>query len=513
MTRRLWASVVFVGALVGVAVAGLVVGVRPVLGLDLEGGVSVILSAPEGTPREVMDRALESIRNRVDAFGVAEPQIFVTGTNIEVQLPGLARGSIVQRGGRFCVVSSAGKDLGCRETREQAQVLLQETGQERLLQLIGTTARLEQRQVLEVIPEGDPGFQETEVTCPSVLERESPRCSFQGLADKEVVYLDEEGTTKYRLGPVEVTGDAIRKATAVFRTASQTSIQAGWVVEFELTGAGSRTFAEVTTRLVKEPDPKNRLAIVLDRRVISAPRVQSAITGGVGEITGSFTEEEAKDLATVLNAGALPVELAKEQVVTVSPTLGAASLRQGLVAGLAGLALLAVYLLFYYRLLGAVTWVGLTAWAALAVGLVSLLGRTAGYSLTLAGVAGLVVSIGIAADSYIVFYERLKDEVRHGKAVRAAVVPAFQRSFRTILTADFVTVLAAVILYVVAVSSVRGFALTLGLATALDLFTVYFLKRPLVFLIARSPRLTNLRGFGLVSGVAAEPLPVEGGGR
>jgi preprotein translocase subunit SecD len=172
-----------------------------------------------------------------------------------------------------------------------------------------------------------------------------------------------------------------------------------------------------------------------------------------------------------------------------------------------------LYLAFYYRLLGLVTWLGMAIWAVLAVGLVSLLGRTVGYALTLAGVAGLVVSIGITADSYIVFYERLKDEVRHGKTLRASVVPAFNRAWRTIIAANTVTIIAAAVLYLLAVGSVRGFALTLGLATALDMFVVYFFKRPTVFLIARSPLLSNLRGMGLRSGIAADPVPVVGGER
>ncbi len=692
-TRGLWLSLAFVLAVAGAGLGAMLGGVRPVLGLDLEGGVSVILSAPPGTPRDVMERALENIRERVDAFGVAEPQIFLTGNNIEVQLPGLARGRIEQRsteqwclvgqgdagfgcaeteeearaalralrvetrpaevclvsargeeldcfGSRaeagaaldgiqvgpppspsagegaspspvpegsscvvgalgkvyrcfdaredarafldgitvqphgerscvvlgsaaatpspaaspepspspapalssryapsplpcagspedaeaalsaihvqrfdreFCVVSSAGRTLGCRLSRDEAEVLEQATGQERLLQLIGTTARLEQRQVLDVLAPGSPGYEETPVDCATEVERATPECSFSALQDEEVVFLGQDGETKYVLGPVLVRGDMIDRAVARFATATQTNIQTGWEVDFRLTGEGARVFADVTTRLVSEPPPKNQLAIVLDRVVISAPRVQSPITNGEGVITGDFSEREAKDLATVLNAGALPVELTRQQVVTVSPTLGRESLRQGLVAGLGGIVLLALYLAFYYRLLGIVTWVGMAVWAILALSLVSVLGRTAGYSLTLAGVAGLVVSLGITADSYIVFYERLKDEVRHGKTPRAAVVPAFGRSFRTILTADFVTLLAAAILYVVAVSSVRGFALTLGLSTMLDVFVVYFLKRPLVFLIARNPRLSELRGSGLASGVAAEPAP--GGSR
>jgi preprotein translocase subunit SecD len=255
---------------------------------------------------------------------------------------------------------------------------------------------------------------------------------------------------------------------------------------------------------VGAPPPTDQIAIIVDQVVISSPTVQSAITGGSGEITGNFSEQEAKDLATQLNAGALPVELTRQSVRTVSPTLGEESLRQGIIAGIAGLVLLFVYLLFYYRLLGVVAWFGMTIWAVLAVALISIAGEQVGYALSLAGVAGLVISLGVTADSYIVFFERLKDEVRSGKSARAAVQPAFARAYKTIVAADIVAGLAAVVLYLTAVSSVRGFALTLGVATLLDLFVVYFFKRPTVFLIAKNEKLVNLRGFGLTSGVAAE---------
>ena len=650
-TRGLWISILFVLGLVAAAGAGFATGTRPVLGLDLEGGVSVILAAPQGTPADVMARALENIRHRVDAFGVAEPQIFLTGTTIEVQLPGLAQGTIRQRnqtryclvgkerksfgcfetqdeaaavleavtvstdeesclvgsggdrlacygaqaeadaaleavtvqrqeGGfcllgasgeafgcfdakgdadaekealsvesqvtracllgegdralgcfttegeadatlsaisvseertQFCVISSEGRSLGCVLTLADAEARQQATGQERLLQLIGTTARLEQRQVLQVIAEGDPTFEATPVTCPGGTQTIQEGCTFTDLEDQSVVFTSEDGKLKYRLSPVEITGDAIRRATAVLDTGSQGSIGQGWMVSFELTSDGSKTFGDLTTRLVGQ-----QLAIVLDQEVISAPTIQEAITGGSGQITGSFSEREAKDLATVLNAGALPVQLSKQQVVTVSPTLGRESLHEGLVAGLVGLGALAIYLLFYYRLLGIVAWLGMSIWAVLAFGLVSLAGRAVDYTLTLAGVAGLVISLGVTADSYIVFFERLKDEVRHGKTPRSAVAPAFARAYKTIIAADVVTGLAAIVLYVTAISSVRGFALTLGVATGLDLFVVYFFKRPTVFLISRSERLVNLRGFGLSSGVAASPalpVPVEGPAR
>ena len=658
-SRNLWLSVAFIGVLVAGSVAAFVAGIRPLLGLDLEGGVSVVLAAPDGTPKAVMERALENIRNRVDAFGVGEPLLFLSGNTIEVQLPGLARGSIQERpkeqfcmegdGGsvyrcfptqseaatelgatsvkpvlnsvclsglaefdtapqcfgsrkdadtairgitvskqnaqwclattglatapcfdskdkanaalagigtsvsqsycvqgskeetlstdagsacfpdeaqaqkllsaisvqhetrEFCVVSSAGKGLGCFLTRDAAAAQLQQTGQERLLQVIGTTARLEQREVLQVIAPGTAEFDSTPVTCGTATEQGTAACSFEALKDQTVVFMGQEGD-KYRLGPVEITGDLIRRATAVYGTGSQNGGLPGWQIDFSTTSAGSQTFSDVTTRLKGK-----QLAIVVDDVVISAPTVQGVISTN-GVITGSFTKARAQDLATQLNSGALPVNLKKEQVETVSPTLGRQSLHQGLVAGVVGLVLLALYLLFYYRLLGLVAWAGMTIWAVLAFALVSIAGRAFGYALTLAGVAGLVISLGITADSYIVFFERLKDEVRHGKSPRAAVQPAFKRAYRTIVAADIVTALAAIILYITAISSVRGFALTLGVATLLDLFVVYFFKRPTVFLIARNERLVNLHGFGLTSGVAAEPLrdelvPVAGGSK
>jgi preprotein translocase subunit SecD len=659
-SRGLWISVLFVGVLVTASLVGFATDtLKPTLGLDLEGGVSVILSAPDGTPRSVMDRALENIRNRVDAFGVGEPEIFLSGTTIEVQIPGLAKGTIDERartqhclfgadgeslgcfaeepqatealGGievrerisrvclssealdvsdvcfgsedeaqqavdgaevkkqssgedrgrfcvqdpagatygcfdekqqaddakagltsvatslfclvgssgelslpcfpsedeatasldgvgveertrEFCVISSAGQNLGCFLSRDAAQVKLQETGQERLLELIGQTARLEQRQVLQVLVQGDPAYAAQQLTCDDDPATPVGACpsSPDALAGRDVWFLHQDDQTKYHLGEVLLTGDRIRRATAQFQGATQTSLGSGWQVAFDLTDEGAGVFGDVTTELVG-----SQLAIVLDNVVISAPTIESPITNGSGVITGSFNERSAEDLATVLSSGALPVELTKQQVLTVSPTLGEESLRQGIAAGIAGLVLLFVYLLFYYRLLGVVAWLGMSMWAVLALALVSLAGEAFGYALTLAGVAGLVISLGVTADSYIVFFERLKDEVRGGKSARSAVQPAFRRAYRTIVAADVVTGIAAVVLYLTAVSSVRGFALTLGVATLLDLFVVYFFKRPTVFLIARSRRLVGLRGFGLSSGVAADPdpapAPVAGG--
>jgi preprotein translocase subunit SecD len=467
------ASVVFVLLLVGAAVSGFVfMNLKPLLGLDLVGGVSVTLTAPEGTASDVIDKTLEVIRNRVDAFGVGEPDITRQGElNVQVQIPEF-------------------EDVG------------QGAQQQRLLDLIGKTARLEYRLVREVIDPSNPTYETTKVT------PDDPE-------DKVVVFTGTEGgemPLKYRLGKVLMTGDVLTRAQASFLdpVSAGGGSTAGWRITFELNAQGTERFAQITRK-----NQQKQLAIVLDRRVESAPTIQSEIPDGKGEITGDFTEREAKDLALVLRTGALPVELSPSEVRTVSPTLGRESLRQGLLAGIVGLIGLCLYLAFYYRLLGVVTWLGMAIWSVLALALVSLLGRTAGYSLTLAGVAGIVISLGITADSYIVFYERLKDEVRHGKSLRAAVVPAFRRAWRTIVAADVVTIVAAVVLYLLAIGSVKGFALTLGLSTLLDMFVVYFFKRPTVFLIAQSTRLSEMKGMGLLSGVAATPAlePVRGGSR
>jgi preprotein translocase subunit SecD len=422
---------------------------------------------------------------------------------------------VVDETTEYCVVSSDQQSLGCFLDQAKAQVELQRTGQGELLRIIGTTARLEEREVLSSVAPNDPSYAQLQVTCDNdPATTDIPDCPAKPdeLAGKTVVFLGEDGT-KYQLSEVKLEGDRIASARAVYRAPSQGSVTAGWVVDFTLTGEGAKEFGDLTTALVGR-----QLAIVLDSTVISAPTIQGAITGGTGQITGNFTEDRAKSLAAVLQAGALPVELERQQVQTVSPTLGKESLDQGIKAAVVGLVALLLYLLFYYRLLGVVAWFGMSIWAILAIALVSLAGDWFGYSLTLAGVAGLVISLGVTADSYIVFFERLKDEVRHGRSPRAAVQPAFKRAYKTIVAADIVTGLAAAILYVTAVSQVRGFALTLGVATALDLFVVWFFKRPTVFLIARSDRLVKMRGFGLTSGVAgdaevadAAPVPVSGG--
>lgn len=429
--------------------AVLFAGASPRLGLDLEGGTSVILTAAseEGVEPDVLEQTAEIIRRRIDALGVAEPEVSVAGTNnILVQLPGV-------------------------EDEEKA------------LQLIGSTAQLTFRQVEAVIG-------------PEVPAKKRPRVTpeeGQEVNDEEVVYpsgIEGETDTLYRLKPAALTGDAITRAEAT----PPGTTGGGWSVSLRMNRDGAERWQKFTSRLACLRDRGDRVrsqvAIVLDGVVESAAGMKDPAEAGPDEgvecgkgIAGGETsiesenQTEAKNLALVLRTGALPLTLEQSEVNKVSPTLGRDSLEAGVAAGALGLALVMIYMVLYYRGLGLVVWLGLAVFSATLFAFLSLLGETAGLSLSLAGVAGIIVSIGVTADSYIVAFERLKDEVRSGKSLRAAVDRGMARAFRTILVADFVTGSAAAILFWLAVGPVKGFALTLGISTLIDIFVAFFFTR------------------------------------
>ena len=447
---------------------------RPRLGLDLEGGVSVILTArAEGAPREdVMQKTVEIIRQRIDELGVAEAEVTIGGTdNILIQLPGV-------------------------EDEQEA------------LETIGSTAQLTFRQVKRIIPPTAP-----ERRRPPVTEERGPEVS-----DEEVVYpgADEDASTLYVLEPARLTGDVVERAEAV-----PDPVTAGsWSVSIEMSGEGAEEWAAFTSELACLRDEgeriKSQVAIVLDGRVESAAGMQDPATSATGGVEcgrgipdgqtqiDTASRGEARALALVLRTGALPLTLEQSEVQKISPSLGRDSLDAGLRAGFIGLALVMLYVLIYYRALGLVIWVGLALFAATNYTIVSLLGAEAGLALSLAGIAGFIISVGVTADSYIVAFERLKDEVRAGKSVRAAVDRGMTRAFRTILIADFVTASAAIILFLLAVGPVRGFALTLGLATLVDVLIFYFYTRPAVTLLSRSKTFGSGRVIGMRHALGAE---------
>jgi len=453
----------------GSAAAVAVAGWAPRQGLDLSGGISIILRATgEGADNpEVLDKTVEIIRQRTDELGVADAEVSRAGTsNILVQLPGLKN-------------------------------------ENEALELIGTTAQLTFRQVKEMIP---PTAKEKNI--PEVTELEDTSVN-----EEEVVYPSaqpgEEGVL-YRLEPARLTGEIITRAEAV----PDPTTGANWSVTLDMDEEGSREWAEFTKELAclrdKGETVTSQVAIVLDGEVASAAGMQDpasapdgqgvtcqeGITGGQTSITVG-SEAEAKNLALVLKTGALPITLEQDQVQKVSPTLGEDSLNAGYLAGGIGITLVMLYMLIYYRALALVVWLGLALFSAITYVTMAVLGETAGLSLSLAGIAGIIVSVGVTADSYIVAFERVKDEAHTGKTVRAAASKGMERAFKTILVADTVTGAAAIILFLLAVGPVRGFALTLGIATIIDVLVAYFFTRSAVNLLANSKRFTGDRFFGI----------------
>ena len=319
----------------------------------------------------------------------------------------------------------------------------------------------------------------------------------------------DANSAKLLMGPVALGGTDVASAQAQLAQTGQGGVTTGeWVTALNFSGRGGDKFEELTGKAAcnQVGDVKRQIAITLDAVVINSPPVAESIqcdqgiSGGQAEITGQ-TQAEAENLAPLISSGALPLKLDPQTRTTVSATLGADSLRAGLIGGAVGLGLVLLYVLVYYRGLGLVIWVGLAIAAALNVGIVILMGELIGFTLTLAGIAGLIVAVGISADTYVVFFERLKDEVRDGKTLRTSVDRGWQRSFHTLVSANAVSFFAAVILYLLAIGPVRGFAFTLGLATLIDFFAAWFFARPSVSLLTRTRLFQEGRFVGIRAAV------------
>jgi preprotein translocase subunit SecD len=435
------------------------------LGLDLQGGTSVTLQprATQGqVTAETINQAVNIIRQRVNSLGVAESEVAAQGTGANRQI----------------VISVPG-----------------ETGR-RIVDLVGQTAELRFRQTLlsgsgvpalgsdTSIPAAPEGVSAEDMAKYAALDCTKPE-NLQGgggdSADAVLVTCDRTGAVKYILAKAEVVGRDIKSAEAAL---DQTGA-GGWYVSLTFNGDGAKKFGALTTRVTGLPEPQNQVAIVLDGLVVSSPRIIEAITGGTAQITGSFTRVEAQDLANVLKYGALPLAFDRGEVQQISPTLGRDQLQGGLLAGILGLLLVFLYSLIYYRGLGVVTAGSLIIAAGLSYLIFLVLGGTIGFTLTLAGIAGAIVAIGITADSFIVYFERIRDEVREGRSLRSAVESGWLRARRTIIVADMVSIIAAVLLYIFAVGGVRGFAFTLGVTTFIDLLVIFLFTKPLMVLLSR----------------------------
>lgn len=439
--------------------------ITPNLGLDLRGGTSVTLK-PQVSQGEITDdqinQAVEIIRQRVDSLGVAEAEVTTQGSGsnaiVVVSIPGVTQKRIV--------------DLVGQTAQLNFRPVLQETA--------GGPTRVSGKAVKsKPLPIQSPNFnaaleaQFVALDCTNDKTRVSTKPDDP---NQFLVTCSQTGDAKYTLDKTAVQGETIKDASATLRSQGVGE----WIVNLEFDGKGTREFAETTQALVGKSPPQNQFAIVLDGLVVSAPSVNEAITGGQAEISGSFTQQSAQDLANVLKFGALPVAFDIAEINSVSATLGADQLAAGLIAGGLGLLFVILYLLLYYRALGLVAVASLVVAAYLTYVSFVLLGRTVGFTLTLAGVAGAIVAIGITADSFIVYFERIRDEVRDNKSLRVAAESGWLRARRTILAADFVSLLAAGVLYFVSVGNVRGFAFVLGLTTIIDIAVVFFFTRPLI---------------------------------
>lgn len=463
-------------------------GITPKLGLDLKGGTSVVLTAPEGTDPDVLQVAIEIMRRRIEEIGgVQEPEIAVSGANtVLVQLPGVederraldAIGRTGQLSFRPVLASYPGTVGPFGSLYEQPPTSPSTT--------TGTT--VPSTTTTTTAPQPPPGLDpETGLT----LEDDPTKEAFL-LYRFTNPLTGEEVPQVLHVGPAELVGSDVADAIPGFDTT-----RSQWVVSLNLTGDGADAFARLTGEAARYPvgDPRRQIAIVLDGDVIAAPEVNPdvqpgvGITGGRAQITlgrSQQDEQEARDLATILRYGSLPVSFERSQVSKVSATLGTDSLRIGVIAGILGLLLVAGVLVAYYRSLGLAAVVGLTVFGTVLISIFSLLGAWQGVTLTLAGVTGVIVSVGITADSYIVFFERIKDEVRAGQTVSAAVNEGFKRAFRTILTADTVSLLGAGLLWVLAVGPVKGFALSLGVATILDIVIARLYTRRAAWVVAHT---------------------------
>ncbi|WP_327282532.1 MULTISPECIES: protein translocase subunit SecD [unclassified Streptomyces] len=286
---------------------------------------------------------------------------------------------------------------------------------------------------------------------------------------------------KWILGPAGVAGTDVKDAKGVID-----SQRGQWIVTMQFTDKGADKFAKITGELATKQMPQNQFAIVLDGEVVSDPSVSQALTGGNAEISGGFTQQSAQDLGNMLSYGALPLSFSEDSVTTVTAALGGEQLKAGLIAGAIGLILVVIYLLVYYRGLAFIAIVSLLVSAILTYTIMALLGKGIGFALNLPAVCGAIVAIGITADSFIVYFERIRDEIREGRTLRPAVERAWPRARRTILVSDFVSFLAAAVLFIVTVGKVQGFAFTLGLTTVLDVVVVFLFTKPIMTLMART---------------------------
>lgn len=504
----------------------------PRLGIDLAGGTSITLKAksqpgkPDAINETNMNTAVSIIERRVNGLGVSEAEVQTQGpSNIIVNIPKgtnskqareqvgttaqlYFRPVLTVAGGKPTPEGSASPSAsgtGKPSATPSAKASDPETASDSKT-TPSATATTQGRAVTDALKADDetpdpsastgdgsdtPAASETPDAATAALQKKfteldctdaSARAKAgDGVKPEDpTVACSSEGDAKYLLGPAEVSGTDVDDAKAQFDQ------QRGmWLVSMEFTDKGSKKFQTITKKLSAQQSPQNQFAISLDGEVVSAPQVNETLSGSA-EISGSFNQQSAEDLGNILSYGALPLSFSEDTVTTVTAALGGEQLEAGLIAGAIGLALVVIYLVAYYRGLALIALLSLLVSGILTYTIMALLGPAIGFALNLPAVCGAIVAIGITADSFIVYFERIRDEIREGRTLRPAVERAWPRARRTILVSDFVSFLAAAVLFLVTVGKVQGFAFTLGLTTLLDVVVVFLFTKPVVTLMART---------------------------
>lgn len=513
----------------------------PRLGLDLRGGTTITLTAvtSDGSdvPAENLETARTIIQNRVDSLGVGEASVTIQGNDqIEVAVPNVNSDELVALVGTTARLnfrpvinvnqgvpaSSQPSTSPSAQSSPSAEPTSAPSQTQEPSAKPTDPASTAQRGPAPQLPTAPPsswtprptGSDVKEVDPATAIDYQASeqdladfgsyvcKDDFPDAADQPLIACDQEQEIKYLLGPVVLSGEHVSDAQAGIPQGSL-----NWSVQLSLDDAGAQIFSDATNLLAAKQRPQNQFAIVLDGEVISAPRVEERISGGQASISGEgINEQTARSLASTLRYGALPIDLEVSSVDTVSATLGGNQLSAGMAAGLIGLGLVIVYSVIYYRGLTVVVIGSLLAAAAVTYTVMVLLGTVVGFALNLPGIAGAIVAIGVTADSFIVYFERIRDEIREGHSLRHSIESGWRKARNTILIADGVQLLAALVLYFLAMGSVKGFAFTLGVTTAIDLFLVVFFTHPLMSLLGR----TKFFGEGHKwSGFSAEHIGVS----
>lgn len=542
--RTLVALFIVIAALYGVMAA--TKSWTPRLGLDLSGGTTITLTARNtngkgGVSATSLEQARSIIQQRVDGLGVGESEVTTAGGNqIIVSAPNVQRDQLVEQVGqtaelRFRAVYDEQNTTPTQQpgTQPQAQgstspaptasptsgssaapaspaPTATATGNGRPAPALPTQPPAPPSPRPTAVGKGTPqdkaiNWQPTNQDTSDFNSFTCPRdpTTYPDVSDQPLFACNDAGTTKYLLGPTVISGNQLTSASAGLGQGNSL----GWQVDLGLNGKGATQFQNVTGVLATRQQPQNQFAIVLDGNVVSAPYVSSAISGGQATISGGdINQESAQNLANVLRYGQLPLAFDISSVNTVSPTLGGQQLQAGLIAGAVGMALVLLFCFIYYRGLGLVVIASLAVAFGTTFASMVLLGAAVGFALSLAGIAGAIVAIGITADSFVIFFARIRDEVGEGRTIRTAVETGWRRARQTILVADGVSFLSALILFILAIGDVRGFAFTLGLTTIIDVIVVFFFTKPLVTMLVR----TKFYGGGhRLSGLDAEHLGVK----